>query len=96
MKKSNFQHVGSAFDDFFKEKGFLKKMQEVAIKEAWHEIVGPVFSKSTQSISIHNSHMYVTILSPAIRNELMLNRSQIIKRINEKINSSVITQITIK
>lgn len=96
MKKTNFQHLGTAFDDFFQKKGFVKKMQELAIKEAWHEIVGPVFSKSTQNIYINNSHIYITISSPAIRNELILNRNQIKKRINEKINAQVITHITIK
>ncbi|MFO7869717.1 MAG: DUF721 domain-containing protein [Bacteroidales bacterium] len=96
MEKSNFKHVGNLFEEFFKQKGFYKKLQEVSAKESWKEIVGPVFSKATQKITIYNNIMYVSINSPAIRHELLLNRNTIKYKINKKIGEDFINEIVIK
>ncbi len=96
MQRTNFQHLGSAFDEFFKKKGFYRKMLEVSAKESWKEIVGPVFAKATEKIFIQNHIMYVSINSPAIRHELMLNRNTIKTKINKKIGKNIIYEIVIK
>lgn len=93
MKRTNIQHLGSAFEEFFKTKGFYQKMQETAAKEAWSEVVGPVFSKSTKKVSIYKGVLYVSLFSPAVRNELLHNKTQIIQRINEKVGNSVVKSI---
>lgn len=96
MKRSNFQHMGLVLEKVFKDLGFEKKMKELEIKENWKLVVGPVFDKATKKLLIYNKVLYVTVDSSAIRNELIMNRSKIIERLNEIVNQIIIVEMIVK
>ena len=96
MKRTNFQSLGQALDDFFKKSGLEKKIKEAEIKENWKTIVGPVFAKATKKIAICNGVLFVTMESPAIKNELLLNRTILLNKLNESVRSQYVTEIVIK
>ncbi len=72
------------------------RMLEFSIKQKWKEIVGPVFANAATSLVVKGNMLYVTILSPAVRNELVLHRSTIVKRINEELKRNVLSGMIIK
>jgi hypothetical protein len=88
--------MGDAMNLAFKHLGIERKMKEIAAKEAWAEIVGTTFAKATSKISIYNNVMFVKVLSPAIRYELMHNRRNITRRINETVGEEIIVDIVVK
>ena len=96
MRKSNFEHLGSAMQDFLKKSGLEDKIKEIELKENWHAIVGPVFSKATQKIVLYKQVLFVTIESPAIKHELLLNKSIIIQRLNESVKKEMIHEIVFR
>ncbi|MCQ2607685.1 MAG: DUF721 domain-containing protein [Bacteroidales bacterium] len=72
------------------------RMLEFSIKQKWKEVVGPVFANAATSVVVNGNMLYVTVLSPAIRNELILHRSTIVKRINEELKRKVLSGMIVK
>lgn len=72
------------------------RMMEFSIKQKWKDIVGPVFANTASSLVVKDNILYVTILSPAVRNELILHRSTIVKRINEELHRNVLSAMVVK
>lgn len=70
-------------------------MLALDIERVWPEIVGEEFVKYTQGMMMKNKQLYVTMLSPAASNELMMRRSEILKKIHDRfeIDSSVLSAI---
>ena len=70
-------------------------MLALDIERIWPEIVGEEFVKYTQGMMMKNKQLYVTMLSPAASNELMMRRSEILKKIHDRfeIDSSVLSAI---
>ena len=70
-------------------------MLALDIERVWPEIVGEGFVKYTQGMMMKNKQLYVTMLSPAASNELMMRRSEILKKIHDRfeIDSSVLSAI---
>lgn len=72
------------------------KLEEARVKQKWKQIIGPVFAKAVTSEAYYKGTLFVNIQSPAIRNELFLNRSSIIKQVNEQLHQNLLTSIVLK
>jgi predicted nucleic acid-binding Zn ribbon protein len=66
------------------------------IPGAWNEVVGPSAARVTKSVWFRNGVVYVTLHSSIIRSELMLHRDTIIRNMNEKIGSGVVTELVLR
>lgn len=95
MKYTNFISLGDALDNFFKENGLEEKILEYKAKEAWNTIVGPIFAKSTKEITVKENKMYVKIMSPIMKQELLLNKTNLLKRINTTLKKDFIRELFI-
>lgn len=65
------------------------------VVDAWDEIVGPNVGQYTQEKSIRNQTLFVKISNPALRQDLSMMRTQLVKRLNEHVGSFVISEIRI-
>ncbi|MBR5433982.1 MAG: DUF721 domain-containing protein [Bacteroidales bacterium] len=74
----------------------FQRLDEMAVKQKWKEIVGPLFAESAQSIVLTNKILYVTIRSAAIKNELIMNKSVIVERINKELNKVFVNDMVVK
>jgi hypothetical protein len=50
----------------------------------------------TQQIYIKNQSLYVHLTSPILRQELMMTRETLVRRLNEKAGAQVITDIVFR
>ncbi len=66
------------------------------IPVAWREVVGPSVSRVTKSVWFRNGVVYVTLHSSIIRSELILHRDTIIRNMNEKIGSKIVTDLVLR
>lgn len=60
---------------------------------AWDEVAGPVASKYTIEKKIVNQTMYVRLQNPALRSELVMRKSEIVRQINERVGAQIIYDI---
>ena len=95
MRRENTRPIGevlSEYIDAFRLKG---KLAEVTILNSWEEVVGQNIASKTKDLRISNRILYVKIQSSILRQELMMIRSEIVKRLNEKAGSDVIQEIVL-
>ena len=83
--------LGKALRDGGLESPLLQKR----ILAAWDEVVGATVARYTQEKSIRNQTLFVKITNPALRQDLSMMRTQLVKRLNEHVVSFVISEVRI-
>lgn len=69
------------------------KFDETSIIALWPEVMGKAIGNRTTKIYISQQKLFVRIESSVIKNELMMVRTGIIEKLNERAGSEVITEI---
>lgn len=93
MRRTNTQRLGDLLHSFLREEGLETPLNEHRIVNAWPEVMGQAISRYTGKIDIRGNVMYIQIKSPALKNDLMMNRAQLIQRLNQHVGAQVITSI---
>ncbi len=66
-----------------------------AIK-AWPVVTGDAVSGITKNVFINNGVMIVNLSSSIIRNELLIHKERIIKKINQEVGADIIKDLVIR
>lgn len=93
MRRREAEEVGNIVPQLLREIGLETPLNEWRAVEAWPEIVGKRVAATTDSVRIYNQVMYVKIRSAAMRNNMFMQRSQLVKKINEYVKTTVISDI---
>lgn len=96
MRKSNQQSIGEALQQFLKENHIDKKLHQADILGKWELLVGKLFAKHTKNVFFMGTKLVVELDSPALRNELNMQRTTLISKINELADSALVTEIILK
>ena len=96
MKKNNAENVGGVILQFLRETGLETPLNEHRLIQAWGTVLGPAVSKYTKELKIYNQVLFVTVSSAAMRNELMMRRTELVSRLNSHVGAQVITQIVLR
>ncbi len=62
---------------------------------AWEEVTGSVVAKYTEYKYIKNQTLFVKINNPALRSDLSMMKAKLIKELNSRVGSFVISDIRI-
>ena len=87
------QHIGKALQVFIKNSGLEKVLDQQNLIDVWDEVVGEKISKNAKAKSIEYGVLKVETVSPAWRQELHLQKKDIVKKLNEKIQKKIIKDI---
>jgi predicted nucleic acid-binding Zn ribbon protein len=71
-------------------------LNEQRLITGWHELLGPTISRYTGEIYIRNQVLYVHFTSSVIRQELIMERKNLVRKLNEKVGASVIVDIVFR
>ncbi|MBN8696875.1 MAG: DUF721 domain-containing protein [Bacteroidetes bacterium] len=96
MSKHNEHSIKEVIEQMLKAYRLDDRMAEKRLISAWDNVMGAMIAKHTKEIYINNKQLYVTLDSSALRNELSMARSKIIKMLNEAVGSEVINEIILK
>lgn len=69
------------------------KYDETGVVVHWPELMGTAIANRTTQIYVSNGKLFVRIESSVIKNELLMVRTGIIQKLNERAGSNVITEI---
>ena len=72
-----------------------RKFDETSLVVAWPEMMGKAVANRTKDIFIRDRKLFIRIESAVIKNELVMMRSNIIDKMNERAGSSVIDEIVL-
>lgn len=92
-KRNNDRTLKEAIDQMLEVYRLRRKFDETAIVASWPELMGTAIANRTTRLYISDRKLFVGLESSVIKNELMMMKSQIIKKINDKAGKEVITAI---
>lgn len=68
---------------------------EVSVFEAWAKVLGPL-ARYTEQLSFRDGALYVHVVSATLRNDLFLQRTSLIHKVNEAIGRRLLFSIVFK
>ena len=80
---------------FLREEGLEVPLQQKRLIDAWEVVTGNMVSRYTAEKFIRNQTLFVKITNPALRQDLSMMRTQLVKRLNEQVGSFIISDIKI-
>lgn len=88
--------IQDALKQFLQQSRLKGDLQALQIEEIWEKLMGKTISKYTESIKIFHQTLYITTTVAPLKNELVYQKENIIKRVNEALGENVIKAVVIK
>ena len=93
-KRSNeFRSLSEAMQEMLTENKLQKGIDQIAVKNAWLEVMGQGVMSYTISIELRNKELIVKLSSSTLREELSYGKNKIILMMNENLKKTVINKI---
>ena len=73
---------------FIKENNLENGLENVKIKDLWHEQMKNGVANYTTDINLKNGTLYIKLKSSVLREELSYGKEKIVKLLNEKLKGS--------
>lgn len=96
MRRSNTQSLGQALHDYIKEMRMERKLKEVDIVQSWESLLGKTIGRYTRNIYLSKGILYVEISSSVVKNELLMMREEIRRKMNEQAGEELVTKIVFR
>lgn len=95
MFRRKVEHIDDTLIKFLRETGLETPLLQRRLLEEWENIVGPTVSAYSKDRFINNQTLMVKVTNPALRQDLSMMRSQLLKRLNDAVGQTVIYDIKI-
>ncbi len=95
IRKTNDKSIKEALEQLLQVYKLQRKFDETSLIAAWPELMGPAIANRTKEIYIRNKKLFIRVESSVIKNELVMMRSQILDKMNEKAGGTVIEEIVL-
>lgn len=76
-----------------REQGLETPLMQKRLVEAWPQVVGPIIARYTLNTYIYNQTLFVRLSNPALRSDLSMMRSELVRRLNDAVGEQVITDV---
>lgn len=96
MKRKEAQILSDILDDILRENHLDIGLEAARARQAWKECMGEAVDKCTLSVHFERGSLVVKLSSAVLRNELFMNRRQLIERLNSHIGRPIIKNIYLK
>ena len=93
MRKTNDKLLKEAIEQMLNVYKIKRRYDETAIVSAWPQLVGKSVANRTKELFIRDKKLFLRIESSVIKNELVLMRGQIIKKINDDAKTELVADI---
>ena len=85
-----------ALRQFLNKSKIKGDIQALQIEEVWEKLMGKTISKYTHSIKIIHHTLIITTNVGPLKQELLYQKENIIKRVNEALGEGVVKEVIIK
>lgn len=93
MRRSYYRPISEVIKEYLEDLKLTNKLKEYEAIKMWEELLGKSVASRTKEIKINNRTLYVKIGSTLVKQELLMIKDSIIKKINEKIGDEIINNI---
>ena len=95
MFKRSVLTLDDVVNQFLRREGLETPLQQRRLIDSWGKVAGCVVEKYTGEKFIKNQTLYVKIYNPALRSDLSMMRSELVRKLNAEIGSMLITDVKI-
>ena len=95
MERRKEESIGNVLLRYLRQSQLESPLNEFRILQSWNEIAGSTVAQLTQDIHIYNQKLYVKLRSATMRTELMMKRTELTRKLNQKVGAQVITDIVL-
>ena len=96
MSRHNEHSLKEVINQLLKAYKLDDKLAERRLISSWDSVMGVMIAKHTKDIFIKHKQLFVTLDSAALRNELLLARTKIVKMLNDEVGQEVINDVILK
>jgi len=93
MRKTNDKSIKEALEQLLQVYKLRRKFDETSLIAAWPELMGSAIANRTKEIFIRDKKLFLRIESSVIKNELLMMRSQILEKMNDKAGARVVEEM---
>lgn len=93
MKRTNSESVGELIRQYLRQQGLEAPLNEYRLIQGWAHVMGPVVARYTRDLVIRNQTLYVRLSSPVLRQELSMQRRELVTRLNAYVGAQVVCDI---
>ena len=90
MFKKDVKSLTDVLQKALRQGGLETPLNQKRLIDAWDTIMGPAITKYTGEKFIKNQTLFVKITNPALRQDLSMMKTQIVKRLNETVGAGLI------
>lgn len=94
-----FKHDVTPLDDllkqFIRNEGLETPLLQQRAIDSWEAVTGAAVARYTGEKFIKNQILFVKITSPALRQDLSMMHTQLTRRINEMVGSTIIGDVRV-
>ena len=97
MLKKNAQPIANILSEFFNENPELKtSVAEHRAVSAWRELLGEGASHYTKNVYFRRNVLHVQLSSSVLRAELIMNKQNLIDKLNEHAGMEIVQDIAFR
>ena len=90
------QHIQVAIQNFLKKSGLNSGVEQQKALKIWGKTVGNKISKNTEPMSVKNGILVIKTTNSVWKQELQIQKTEIIKRLNKRLKKNIIKEIRFK
>ncbi|HTN17320.1 MAG TPA: DUF721 domain-containing protein [Chitinophagaceae bacterium] len=88
--------VGDALKRLIAQSGWADKLHEYRVKEEWEQIAGATIARYTEKIQLRDRVLYLSTDIAPLKQELLLGKESLIRKINLHFAETVVLDIKIR
>ena len=87
------QHIQKAIRKFLEKSGLDSGVDQQKALKVWDKTVGNKISKKTEPISVKNGTLVIKTTNPVWKQELQIQKREIINKLNNELKKNIIKEI---
>lgn len=96
MRRSKTISLAEAIQDYIEAMKLGRGLGEITLISSWEEITGKAVASRTKKLYIRDGILYVYLTSSVVRNELLMLRQELVRKLNRKAGSEIIKDIVLR
>jgi hypothetical protein len=96
MFRRNTESLNDVLLRSLRQLGLETPLLQKRLIDSWPDVAGEIVSRYTVDIYIRNQTLVVHLTNPALRADLMMKRSRLVKELNNIVKTTMITDIQLR
>ena len=94
MERHKSVPITNLLDAWLRQEGLETPLLQHRMIKSWPEVMGATVAQYTGDIRIYGNVLRVQIKSPALRQNLLMMRTEIARKMNDHVKGQIIQEVT--